>query len=319
MYQSVQKGIFMTQLLNQNPTQTLAAHRSRLQRLAVDGGQLAYLDTGPKDAPPVILVHGMPTSSWLYRDVAARLASLGMRAIAPDLLGFGASDKPADHSAYSRSRQAGRLVALLDHLGLAKATFAAHDLGGPWTFEVAEHHPERLAGLVVLNTSAYAELMTPPKQIRMVGGRLGPAMLAFMGSRAGKPMIANFFADFTHTGHQLSAEATNGHWQPLYEGGTRAFRAFAVELDAAMAHFAHHADVLRHLDLPATIIWGTDDPVLRHERLVPRFATDLHIDPDDIHLLDHASHFLQEDRPNDIGDLIAKFITKKGLHGTVGQ
>jgi len=122
-----------------------------------------------------------------------------------------------------------------------------------------------------------AVTVTPPREVRMVGGPAGPLMLRFMGSRAGRPMIRKFFADFTHTGGNLSREATDGHWQPLHEGGTRAFRAFAVELDAMMAQFAHHAEALRRLDVPATVIWGTADPVLRHERLVPRFVADLRI------------------------------------------
>lgn len=290
---------------------TLAGHRARLHRLAVDGGDLAYLDAGPRDGMPVVLVHGMPTSSWLYRRVADRLATAGVRAIAPDLLGFGASDKPTGREVYSVARQAERLVALLDHLNLPAATFVVHDLGGPWTFELAERHPGRIAGLVVLNTSAYAELMTPPQQVRLVGGPLGPIMLALMGSRAGRPLIRTFFADFTHTGRALSRDATDGHWQPLHEGGTRAFRAFALDLDAAMAQFARHAAALRRLDVPATVIWGTADPVLRHDLLIPRFTSDLKIPAADVHLLDRAGHFLTEDRPDDVADLITAFVQSR--------
>lgn len=288
--------------------QTLSEHRAHLSRLDVDGGRIAYLDLGPRDGTPVVLVHGMPTSSWLYRRVAAELADAGVRAIAPDLLGFGASDKPADPALYAADRQAARLVALLDHLRLAAPTLAVHDLGGPWGFEVADRHPERIGSLVVLNTSAYAELMTPPREARLAGGPLGPAMLRVMGSRAGRPMARKFFTDFTASRPPLLTTATDGHWQPLHEGGTRAFRAFAVRLDAMMGEFPRYAAALQRLDVPATIIWGTADPVLRHELLVPRFAADLRVAPADVHLLDGASHFLQEDRPSDVARLIADFV-----------
>ncbi len=299
---------------------TVTEHRSQLAFLATPGGRIGYLDIGPRDGQPVLLVHGMPTSSFLYRRVARRLAQAGLRAIAPDLLGFGASDKPANPAQYGTQAQAQRLTYLLDHLGLPAATFVAHDLGGPWTFEVADHDPARISRLVVLNTSAYADLMNPPREARMVGGPLGPAMLRFMGSRAGRPMIGKFFNDFTDPGRRLSKDVINGHWLPLHEGGTRAFRAFAVRLDAMMAEFARYAASLRRLRVPATIIWGASDPVLRHDLLIPRFAQDLRIPAGDIHVLNHASHFLQEDRPEDVANLIADFVTSRsqppqGAHG----
>lgn len=141
---------------------SLSAHRAAQHQLPVDGGRLAYLDLGPRDGRPVLLLHGIPTSSWLYRDIAARLAADGLRAIAPDLLGYGASDKPADPSLYTTRRQAARLVALLDHLDLPQVTMAVHDLGGPVGFEIAEAAPGRIAGLAVLNTTAYADAFRPP-------------------------------------------------------------------------------------------------------------------------------------------------------------
>jgi pimeloyl-ACP methyl ester carboxylesterase len=295
---------------------SLARHRSRLQYLATPGGRIAHLDTGPRDGRPVVLVHGMPTSSYLYRRVAERLAQAGVRAIAPDMLGFGASDKPADARQYELAHQADRLALLLDHLGLPAATFVVHDLGGPWVFELADRHPERLTGLVVLNTSAYAELMTPPREARLVGGPLGPALAALMGSRAGRPMIRKFFADFTHRGRTLDRAVTTAHWTPLHEGGTRAFRLFARDLDATMAQFARHAAALRRLGVPAAVVWGVEDPVLRAETIVPRFVADLRIAPQDVHLLDRASHFLQEDRPDDIAEVVADLVDRARTTGT---
>lgn len=289
---------------------TLAHHRAQLQTMDTDDGRIAYLDLGPRTGIPLVLVHGMPTSSWLYRDVAQRLAGSGVRVIAVDLLGFGASDKPHDPEVYALQRQAARLVGLLDHLHLAKAVFVAHDLGGPWIFEVADSHPERFAALAVLNTSAYADAMTPPRQARMVGGPLGPMMLSMMRSRAGRPMVHRFFRDFTTASTTISRETTDAYWRSLHEGGTHAFRAFAVGLDETMGEFARHAAALRRLDVPATIIWGVEDPVLRPETLVPRFVADLRIADDDIHLLLGASHFLQEDRPEEVAALLAQFVAK---------
>lgn len=283
------------------------AHRAHLQKLVVSGGTIAYLDEGPRDGIPIVLVHGMPTSSWLYRNIADSLVGNGFRVIAPDLLGFGASDKPKGHEIYSTKNQSKRIVELLNHLAISKAIFVGHDLGGPWVFEIADWEPERIAGLVILNTSAYAELMKPPLQARMVGSPLGPMMLKVMGSKFGKSMIHKFFVDFTGTGKKLDKEITYGHWLPLHEGGTRAFRAFAKDLKIAMGQFSRYAEALKRLNVPAMLIWGADDPVLRHERMIPRFVVDLKIKSEDVHVLSGASHFLQEDRPNEIADLIASF------------
>lgn len=288
----------------------LAAHRALLQYLDTPGGRIAYLDQGPRGGHPVLLVHGMPTSSYLYRHVAAALAARGLRVIAPDLLGFGASDKPKDAAQYGTRTQAERLITLLDRLRLPSATFVAHDLGGPWTFEVAEHHPRRIASLVILNTSAYADVFTPPREARLIGGPFGGIMTAVMGSPMGRPMLTKFFRDFTGPATTLSREAARAHWTPLHEGGTRAFRVFAQHLDDMLAQFARHAAALRTLDVPAAIVWGGDDPVLQADKLVPRFAADLSVAPENIHVLERASHFLQEDRPQDIADLVAGFLTR---------
>jgi pimeloyl-ACP methyl ester carboxylesterase len=295
---------------------TLAGHRAALRRLPVDAGDLAYLDVGPADGQAVLLLHGIPTSSWLYRGIAARLAAAGPRAIAPDLLGFGASDKPAGREVYSPRGQADRLVALLDHLGLPQVTMVVHDAGGPWGFELVDRHAQRVAGLVVLNTTAYTEGFTPPRDVRALAGPLGPAMLRLMRSPLGRRMVHRMIAGLTVRGATLDRAATEPHWQALREGGTAALRAFAQDLPMLMEQFPRYAAALRAAQLPATVIWGTGDPVLRAERLVPRFTQDLRLDPADVHLLDRASHFLQEDRPDDVADLIVRFVADQRPHPT---
>jgi haloalkane dehalogenase len=185
---------------------------------------------------------------------------------------------------------------------------AVHDLGGPVGFEIAEISPARIAGLVVLNTTAYADAFRPPLQLRMLGGPFGPPMLAMMASRAGRPMVHDMLAGYTHTGRAIDRTVTDGYWRSLQEGTTRALRAQFLDLEAFLAGMSRQAAALRRLDVPATVIWGTADTVLRHERLVHRFVADLNIRPEDVHLLADAGHFLQEDRPADIADLVAGFV-----------
>ena len=143
---------------------------------------------------------------------------------------------------------------------------------------------------------------------------MGPMMLRLMKTSAGRGLVRSMISGLTHRGKALSAEATDAHWLALREGGTVALRAFAQELGPFVAQFERYAEALRRLDVPATVIWGTEDPVLKPQALVHRFAEDLRIPAKNVHLLDGASHFLQEDRPDEIAGLISRFIVDQVAH-----
>ena len=115
-------------------------------------GRLHYIDEGPRDAPPVIMVHGNPTWGYLYRRFIAAVVEAGFRAIVMDHLGFGRSEKPADPGVYTIALHADRCEALLESLDLADATLVVQDWGGPIGLAWAARHPQRVARLFVLNT-----------------------------------------------------------------------------------------------------------------------------------------------------------------------
>ncbi len=120
-----------------------------------DGGTLrmAYVETGPADGPVVLLLHGEPTWSFLYRHVMRVLADAGIRAVAPDLVGFGRSDKPsrqADHS-YARHVEWLRTLAF-DALDLRAVTLVGQDWGGLLGLRLVAEHPDRFAAVVAANT-----------------------------------------------------------------------------------------------------------------------------------------------------------------------
>jgi haloalkane dehalogenase len=120
-----------------------------------DGGTLRmhYLDEGPADAPPVLLMHGEPSWSYLYRKMIPIITGAGLRAIAPDLVGFGRSDKPAARADYTYQRHVDWACALVvDHLGLTDATFVGQDWGGLIGLRLVAEHPDRFAGAVAANT-----------------------------------------------------------------------------------------------------------------------------------------------------------------------
>lgn len=120
-----------------------------------EGGALrmAYVADGPEDGPVVLLLHGEPSWSYLYRTMLPVLAEAGFRAIAPDLVGFGRSDKPAEEGDHSYARHVEWVRSLVfDQLDLREVTLVGQDWGGLIGLRLAAEHPERFAALVAANT-----------------------------------------------------------------------------------------------------------------------------------------------------------------------
>ena len=120
--------------------------------IAFEGLRLHYVDAGPRNGPTALLLHGMPTWSYLYRHIIAALVAAGWRCVAPDHIGFGKSDKVTDESWYSIARHTRALRALVDHLDLHDVTLFCQDWGGPIGLAQAVDTPERVARLVIMNT-----------------------------------------------------------------------------------------------------------------------------------------------------------------------
>ncbi|MGI9591220.1 MAG: alpha/beta fold hydrolase, partial [Myxococcota bacterium] len=120
----------------------------------VDGLRVHYLDEGPPEAAPVLLMHGEPSWSFLYRKMIPILVGAGHRAVAPDLVGFGRSDKPVRQEDYTYARHVEWMRALLfDALDLREVTLLCQDWGGLIGLRLVGEHPGRFARLVIANTA----------------------------------------------------------------------------------------------------------------------------------------------------------------------
>jgi haloalkane dehalogenase len=119
-----------------------------------DGGKLRvhYVDEGPCDAPAVLMLHGEPSWSYLYRKMIPVIVGAGYRAIAPDLVGFGRSDKPTNREDYTYQRHVDWMRALLEAIDLRDATFVGQDWGGLIGLRLVAEHPDRFARVVAANT-----------------------------------------------------------------------------------------------------------------------------------------------------------------------
>ena len=120
--------------------------------LEIDGLRVHYLDEGPRDADPILLIHGEPTWSYLFRKMIPVFTAAGHRVIAPDLIGFGRSDKLISEDAYSYPFQVDVMNKLVARLNLEEATFFGQDWGGLIGLRVVADSPERFARVVVSNT-----------------------------------------------------------------------------------------------------------------------------------------------------------------------
>jgi haloalkane dehalogenase len=270
-------------------------------------GRMHYLDEG--SGSPLLCLHGQPTWSFLYRGLATGLSG-SARVIAPDLVGFGLSEKPSHPRDYSIEGHVGDVAALVEKLDLRDLTLVLHDWGGPIGLGVALRHPDRVSRLVVLNTlvpqrpGRDGRLPAPIRVVRMplVGELLVQGLAVF--NRVFVPRAIRNPRQRTPV--VLAAyDRVQGNWQE--RSGTLAFpRLIPVRADDPGAElFEREERWLRGFRGPALIVWGTADPILDRRALeawrerLPR-AQVLEI-PD-------ASHFPQEDAPERVVERIREFL-----------
>jgi haloalkane dehalogenase len=263
-----------------------------------DGLRLAHLDLG--EGRPVLLMHGEPTWSFLWRHVIPPVRDAGYRCIAPDLPGFGRSDKPVDLAWYTYDRFAESALALVDELDLRDATIVVHDWGGPIGLRVAVERPDRIARIVVLDTGLFTGHQ-PMNDAWM-------AFRAFVERTEDLPVgLLVRRACLNDPGDEVIA----GYEKPFPNAAAKAgARAFPLILpltpDAPGASAGQRVlDALRGDARPKLFLWADSDPVLPLET-GRRFAAALGGEID--HVIAGASHFLQEDAGPEIGRLIADWL-----------
>jgi haloalkane dehalogenase len=266
--------------------------------LDVDGLRLHYLDEGGGE--PVLLLHGEPTWSFLWRKTIPKLAKRH-RVVAPDLLGFGRSDKPTDVGWYSYDGHVASIERLVAELGLERLTLVVHDWGGPIGLRFAVEHEALVDRLVILDTGIAGG--KPPGEmwlrfravVREVGGALDIGRLVEAGTAQG-------LADDVRAAYDAPFPT------PESKAGARAFPELVPTEPAhpSTAPMNRVRDALRDWHKPALVVWGAQDSVLSPRiaehfvELIPGASGPL--------LLDGASHFLQEDRPDEVTAAIHAFV-----------
>jgi haloalkane dehalogenase len=265
----------------------------------LEGLRLAHLDEG--EGAPVIFVHGEPTWSFLWRNVLPPVRDAGFRCIAPDLAGFGRSDKPIDLDWYSYDRHVAYTASLLEQLDLRDATIVVHDWGGPIGLRLAVEHPERIARIVILDTGLFTghQRMTDAWiafrdfVARTEDLPVGMLVRGACKNDPGDDVIAAYDAPFP----SIDAKA-----------GARAFPLLIPQTPDAPGAAAgtRVLEALREDRRAALMLWADSDPVLPLA-VGESFAAS--IGRPAPRVIENASHFLQEDQGPLIGQLIADWLT----------
>ncbi len=278
---------------------TYSAFRNQQKKFPSAQGNIAYIDQG--QGPVILLLHGVPTSGWLYRKMIDTL-SKSHRVIAPDMLGFGNSDSPKGYEIYSEQAHAERLVGLMDFLQIDQWTHVMHDAGGLWTWETVKLVPHRISKLIILNTIIYEAGFHPP--IRFEEGILAKiVMWSYRNGVTTNAMLKGLFKSGLKKNH-LTEEDIEGYKTPLKEGKTRAMYYFFTQTCNKLPDFTA---VLKTWNVPTKVVWGKHDSFLLWEPQKEQVMNDLNISDEDIHMLE-AKHFIQEEKPDKIARVILDFL-----------
>lgn len=285
--------------------------RSNLSYQKIGDFTLAYKTYGDKTNKPVVLLHGIPTSSYIYRNIAPQVAAQGYYVITPDLVGFGASSKPEDYANYDTKLQASRIQELLKQLGISQYNVVAHDLGGLVGFELLISNSENIDSFMVLNTTAYKEGFTPPPEMSMLAGWMGGTMSSMMSNGVTGPFLTSkFIKDNMGNPDKLTQDAKDNYWWPVHEGTTLPMRATAKSFEKIMERYPVYQQALRDYTGNSRVLWGAKDAVLKFDKLAPQFKRDLKLPNEKVNQAATAGHFIQEDLPELVTENILAMLSE---------
>ena len=248
----------------------------------------------------MVFFHGEPTWSFLWRKVIPPVRDAGFRCVAPDLPGFGRSDKPIDLGWYSYDQHVEAVAPLLEELDLRDATVVVHDWGGPIGLRLAVEHPDRISRIVIMDTGLFTghQPMTEAWiAFRDFVERTEDLPIGFLVRGACKH----------DPGDEVIAAYDGPFPNPESKAGARAFPLMlptTPEMPGAEAG-QHVLAALREDARPKLVLWADSDPVIP-PKTGERFAEALGTKVD--HVIENASHFLQEDAGPHIGALIADWL-----------
>lgn len=273
-----------------------------------DGGvRLHYVDEGPRDGEVVLLLHGEPSWSYLYRHMIPELTSAGLRAVAPDLIGFGRSDKPTPRSEYTYQRHVDWVWSFVELVGLDAITLVCQDWGGLIGLRLVGEHPARFARVVAANTFLPTGDGAPSE--------------AFLNWQRYSQSVESFDAGWllnTSCGGTLSPEVVAAYDAPFpdpsFQEGVRQFPVLVPTSpdDPAVAANREAWKGLERFERPFLTAFSDGDPITAgNERplqaRIPGAAGQPHT------TIVGAAHFLQEQKGPELARVVVDFVRANPL------
>jgi haloalkane dehalogenase len=264
--------------------------------------RIHYVDEGPKEGSPVLLMHGEPSWSYLYRKMIPTFVRAGYRTVAPDLVGFGRSDKPADRREYTYQRHVDWMQRWFDQMDLKGITFFGQDWGGLIGLRLVTNHPDRFARVVVSNTGLptgehpISDAFLNWRKFSIETPEFPVGVIVNAGCITGLPpeVIAAYDAPFP---------------DESYKEGARIFPLLVpIAPDDPAAPGNRKAwEVLQKFEKPFLTAFSDGDPITRggekvFQKLVPGAKGQPHA------IIKGGGHFLQEDRGEELARVIVDFM-----------
>ncbi len=268
------------------------------------GLRMHYLDEGSKDDPIVLLLHGEPSWSYLYRKMIPILVENNFRAIAPDLIGFGKSDKYVEQSAYTYQKHLTWMNGFIDHLGLTDITLFCQDWGGLLGLRIAAERQDLFARVVASNTTLPTGEIPFPE-----------AMLQWQAFAKSSPDFNIGQVINMGTTSKLSSEIVDAYNAPFpteeYKGGARIFPSLvpSEKDDPECVNNRKAWQQFSQWEKPFLTIFGDSDPIMLgaekyFQKVIPGTKGQQH-------QIIHAGHFIQEDQGELLAEAIVKFCKAK--------
>ncbi|RMH28913.1 MAG: alpha/beta hydrolase [Planctomycetota bacterium] len=276
------------------------------QTVEIDGVSVFYREAGDPGRPTVLLLHGFPTSSHMFRDLIPRLAA-DFHVVAPDYPGYGASDMPPrSEFAYTFDNLADTVDALLDEIGVDRFSLYVMDYGAPVGFRLAERHPQRVEALIVQNGNAYTEgleaFWDPIKAYWKTGGAAERDAL--------RRLLTPEATRWQYTAGVRNPAAVSPDTWTIDQAGLDRPGNDEIQLDlfydyrTNLGRYPAWQAYFRAYQPPTLIVWGKNDPIFPDSGAYP-YLRDL--EDVEFHLF-NTGHFALEEDGVLIADLIRRFL-----------